>query len=129
MKAKTFIDYDKIIKVRFTPMHSAGYFWVEPTPEKRCFFGLLLKEEGDEGGWADRFSFMNGYYPHEELLAEKELIFIKDNIKDHQWQKRPVVRIELTNGDSFVRYFDTNEAALEWADEVISISNNNLHLI
>jgi hypothetical protein len=129
MEAKKFIDYDKIIKVNFIPMHWAGYCWVEPTPEKRMFFGLILKEKADRGGWADRYSFINGYYTQEELLGEKDLMFVQDNIKDHQWQKRPVVKLGLTNGDSFSKYFDTNEAALEWADEVIGISNNNLQVL
>lgn len=122
------IDY-----IKFYPRHKSDYVWYPPLPKKNFFFGLLTDYPAIDGGWArgkrrERvspeylLSNNNIYVPNEETKT------IREYHPSGSWDKRAYVYVRTKQTDHG-RYFDTDEEAEAWIDELEGMSKAEFAVI
>jgi len=115
---KTIVNADKILRVKvvLAKKHYTPH-WRDRVPEKRRFFGLLTQKEEPAG-----FYEYGGRVEIDQFLKNRSDLFRNSQVlEQHSIWKKAHVDIESIGGkytNHDVKYFDSNEKAIEFAEEI-----------
>ena len=115
---------DSITRITLVKRKPSGYYWASPKPEKRGFFGLSRLAKAIPAGWTyygdDRYDLADDilchtWYGHDEATNE---IYNK-----------PYVEIRLLEKGEIGYYFNSDEEAIAWIDDVIAQAGSKFVVI
>ena len=119
-----------ITKITFIKKHKADYLWKEAVPAKKIFFGLLTSVSAKPAGWSTRYDAYDcGYNDRmttDYLLQYPSLAYDKER---HEICVKPHVVICLIDKSEIGHYFDTDDAAREWIDKIVSESEHKFAVL
>lgn len=122
---KTFVNADKVLRVHVRGIHHCTrWVWVNASPEKRRFLGLI-RTPARAAGWRYAGNWEDEIYTEEYILNESSdrgAIFKRtDVLHENMFWYKARVEIEslggkYTNADH--RYFMTDQEAISYAKEI-----------
>ena len=126
MKQQTYINADKILRVKWTPCQKTRFYhWTEAKPEKR--FLWWVTEEAKPAGWSNPYGDI---VTEKYILAKESQTHFKrhDVLNEHSIWEKARVEIESIGGkytNSNYVYFESDQEALAY---VKSISEKFPHI-
>ena len=123
---KYYFDLDKVTSISYKLEEKSGYKWCdEVKPQPRYFLGFQIGQtNGKPAGWKyedDNYrratSYFDDYKSYKVDLVNKKITI------------RPRVTAVLGYKDSYTNYFDTDQQAQAYVDELISKSKKNFQVI
>ena len=126
---ETHVRLNAITKITFVKKHKADYIWKEATPAKKIFFGLLTSVSAKPAGWSTRYDADDCGYNDRmttDYLLQYNLLYDKER---HEIWVKPHVIVCLIDKSEIGHYFDTDEAAMEWIDTIVSDSEHKFAVI
>lgn len=115
-RIKEHFDVDQIIGVKFFPETAAGYEWVEATPEKRIFFGLIPWRPGRPAGFLDLGSYDGTIYTEETLKGYGYKVYSYEERIAQRVCNKPYVTVYLSHELQVSKRFETDKEAESWIE-------------
>lgn len=123
MNTEVHFRLNAITKIKLRKRQDSGYSWKEATPAKKRFFGLITVSKAKRAGWA---YYESDYRNTTESLLSDRYRF--DEVKIEIYQ-RPHVTVRLVDKSEIYSYFDTDDEAIKWIDEIIKESEHKFAVI
>jgi hypothetical protein len=124
---KYYFDLDKVSSIHLTLERESDYTWYdEIKPQRRYFLGLPVGwTAGKTGGWCE----------YEDSKWRKDTEYFED-YKSYRVDLdlkvvfiRPRVTVVSGYKDSYTSYFDTDQEAQQYIDDLIKKSKKNFQVI
>jgi hypothetical protein len=122
------INVDKIEKIYVHKTRQARMVrYVEYSPAKYCFFGLIKYEPANEAYWWCAF---DKYQNREDLVDENSNFYINDEVlyENSIWEK-PHMYIVMSHSENVTTHYETYEQMMLALDKMVEASKNNLMVI
>lgn len=116
-----------ITRITLNKRRKSEYVWKEARPETRRFFGLI-KVKAKLAGWS---SYEDDYYDDDPKSTENILQYSWygfDEAKNELYIK-PSVEVRLMDTSEISSRFETDDAAMQWIDEIIAQSEHKFAVI
>lgn len=123
------INVDKIEKIYVHKTRQARMVrYVEYSPAKYYFFGLIRYEPSDEAHWYR--SFDGRYQNREDLVDKISDYYINDEVlyENSIWEK-PHLYIVMSHSENVTTHYETYEQMMAALDKMVEASKNNLMVI
>lgn len=109
----TYVKLDDIETIRFNgSVRNEKIYWMDAKPEVKGMFGNVVGKARDAGWWTGAFS---GVQTVEYILDNYPVIFIES---ENCFYTKPSVTVTLTNNRSEFSYFESEEEAMNWVENV-----------
>jgi hypothetical protein len=129
MKQEHF-DIDQIIGIELIYEKPAGEFdWVDATPEKRKFFGLIKVRSARPAGFLDYGSFQETIYTEEELKEYGYKVYPHSERIVKRVCRKPYVKVHLPHDLCVTQTFESDDLAKGWVDELKSTSGKTFEVV
>ena len=126
---KEHFDVEQIIGVKFFPESKAGFDWVEATPEKRIFFGLIPWRSGRPAGFLDLRSYDRTIYTEESLNGYGYKVYSYEERIAQRVCNKPYVTVYLSHDLQVTKRFETDLEAESWIEEIKVTSEKTFEVI
>jgi hypothetical protein len=123
------INVDKIEKIYAHKAKQATFVkYVEYSPAKYCFFGLIRCEAEDEGHWWINW---DGRYQHREDVIDKNTKYYinRDALYENSIWEKPYLYIVMSHSDNITKHYETYEQMMVELNKMVEASNANLMII
>jgi hypothetical protein len=123
---KYYFDLDKVSSITLKLEEESGYKWCdEVKPQPRYFLGFKIGlTRGKPAGW---------WYEDEDYRRATSYFYdyksYKVDLVNKKVTLRPRVTVYLGYKDCYTSYFDTDQQAQEYVDDLISKSKKNFQVI
>ena len=124
---KYYFNLDKVSSIHLRLEEVSDYKWFEEIkPQPRYFLGFKIGStkgvkagwcEYDDSDWRKDTEYFNDYKFY-RVDFENRIVFI-----------RPKVTIYLNNSDRYSSYFDTDQEAQQYVDDLVEKSTKNFQVI
>lgn len=123
------INVDKIEKIYVHKTKQSNMVrYVEYTPAKYCFFGLIKYQNSDEAHW--HYSFVGGYQNREDIIDKNPNLYINNEVLyEHSIWEKPHLYIVMSHSENVTMHYETYEEMILALNNMIDTSNNNLMII
>jgi hypothetical protein len=115
---------DSITRITLAKRKRSEYYWAEPRPEKRGFFGLIRLKNALPAGWA--------YYEDCDREELKDILcytwYGLDEAKNEIYHK-PEVVIRLLEKGEICHRFESDEEAIAWIDDIVAQAESKFVVI
>jgi hypothetical protein len=126
-KIQEHFDVNEIIGIKLFPERAARFKWVEATPEKRTFFGLIKTKSEEPAGFLDTGAFDSVIYTKEDLIGYGYKIY-DDRVNNIVCEK-PYATVYLSHDLTTTKKFETDQEALEWIEEIKTKSGKTFEIV
>jgi hypothetical protein len=128
-KIQEHFDVNEIIGIKLFPEHDSRFEWVEATPEKRVFFGLIKTRSATPAGFLDKRSFAGTIYSEEALINYGYKVYTTDERINNRVTEKPYVRVYLSHELETHKKFETDEQALSWIEKLKATSGKTFEIV
>ena len=129
MKQEHF-DVDQIIGIEIIFERPAGEFdWVDATPEKRKFFGLIKVRSARPAGFLDSGSFQSTIYSEAELKGYGYKVYPDSERITQRVCRKPYVKVHLPHDLCVTQTFESDDLAKEWVAELKATSGKVFEVV
>ena len=124
---KYYFDLDKVSSIHLRLETESDYTWYdEIKPQPRYFLGFKIGQtEGTPAGWS-YYSSGRDRTPTQDFAEYKHY---RVDLVNNKIFSRPRVTVYLGYRDSYTSYFDTDQEAQTYVDELIAKSTKNFQVI
>jgi len=122
------VNVDKIEKIYVHKTRQARMVnYVEYSPAKYCFFGLIKYEPANEAYW--NYPYYK-YQNREDLVDKISTLYINDEVlyENSIWEK-PHLYIVMSHSENVTTHYETYEQMMGALDKMVEASKNNLIVI
>lgn len=126
---KLILNVDKIEKIYAHDKKQAKIVkYVEYSPAKYCFFGLIRCEPENEAHWWVNWDVR--YQNREDIIDKHDKYFINhDALYENSIWEKPYLYIVMSHSDNITKYYESYEDMMIEVGEIIKTTNNNLMVI
>jgi len=128
MKAKIYFDVEQITTIELRFRNESDYVWVDELPEIRKYFlGLILYQVKKRipAGWCEIPEYVRDYGTKPTSYFDKYKWYQVDE-KAGKVYNKAYVCVHLGPKESVSQYFDSDESAQEYVNDIIKKSGKNL---
>lgn len=120
MKTQHYFDISQINRIQLVKENFTSHKWVEASPAKKAFFGLITTQDAHPAGFMDSYGDV---YTEEHLKRYDYVIRPNPNTgKPEVYSKAYVMVFLKSEHDSICQTFESNEQAQEWVNDLIAKS-------
>jgi len=123
------INVDRIEKIYTHKAKQASFVsYVEYSPAKYTFFGLIKCEDADDAHWWVNW---DSRYQNREDIIDKHKKYYINNDAPYQnsiWEK-PYLYIVMSHSENVTKHYETYEQMMVELNKMVEASNNNLKVI